>query len=274
MIKKILLNLIPGFVGLFAFILLVGHTFKWKEIHVDGVTILLLAVVALAPLIELIRKIKIGEFEAEIESREITEVGDKVQKQSVEKEHEPHTQEEYLNILDVVRNDAPLGLAKLRMELERFLRVLYVNSFPDKKHIRIIGLGKMIRELSKGGIIPTYTVSSLNDVIGLANRAVHGEFIRDKDAENLATIGVRLLDELRYIYREKVVSPIQTNVITHQRLDEFANAKYKVRTVVPLVDEPYTNTYILDQSALDDLLDGYEEYAEFIVSVELVENGT
>ena len=106
---KILTKLIPWFVGLLAFILLVGHTLKWKEIHVDTVTILLLAIVALAPLIELIRKIKIGEFEAEIESREITEVGNKIQKQLVEKEHDPHTQEAYSDILDIVRNDAPLG---------------------------------------------------------------------------------------------------------------------------------------------------------------------
>jgi len=164
------------------------------------------------------------------------------------------------------------------MEMESILTELYINGFPDKKYKKNIGLGRMIGELSKGGIIPTYFFTSLNDVIGLANRAVHGEFIRGKDAENLAAIGVRLLDELRNIlrniYLEKIVNPVHTEVITPQKVKEFGLANYKVKTIIPIVDNPYTNTYILDQIEFEEWLDGYETHAEFIVSVELVENGT
>jgi len=230
---------IPWLVGLLAFGLLVAHTFNWKQIHVDAVTIFLLAVIGLAPLIEFVRKIKIGESEAEIASREVADASAKVQKVSPEKNKEQSAkEEEYPEILDIVRNDPPLGLAKLRMELERFLKILYAHSFPDKKQIRFIGLGKMIRELSRSEYIPANIVAGLEDVISLANRAVHGEYIRHKDAEELATIGVRLLDDLRYIYRERVVRPLETEVISVQKRDEYHTAKYKIKTVVPLVNDP------------------------------------
>ena len=70
---KILTKLVPWSVGLVALLLLIAHTFAWRQINVDVVTILLLAVIALFPLIELIRKVKIGEFEAEIAPREVAE---------------------------------------------------------------------------------------------------------------------------------------------------------------------------------------------------------
>ena len=44
--------------------------------------------------------------------------------------------------------------------------------------------------------------------------------------------------------------------------------RYRMTTVVPLVKNPKRNTYILDQDGLDSFLDGYEEYAEFIVAIE------
>jgi hypothetical protein len=48
------------------------------------------------------------------------------------------------------------------------------------------------------------------------------------------------------------------------------SARYRVTTVVPLVEKPIKNTYVFDQDTLDSFLEGYEEYAEFIVAVEKV----
>ena len=49
------------------------------------------------------------------------------------------------------------------------------------------------------------------------------------------------------------------------------DAKYEVVTVVPLVDNPYRSKRIVNQEELDDLLKGYEEYAEFLVSINKIE---
>ena len=53
--------------------------------------------------------------------------------------------------------------------------------------------------------------------------------------------------------------------------DRLAAAQFKVTTVVPLVDEPYTNVRIVDQEGLDEFLDGYETFSEFLVRVEPVD---
>jgi hypothetical protein len=47
------------------------------------------------------------------------------------------------------------------------------------------------------------------------------------------------------------------------------DARYRVTTVVPLVTHPTRNMYMVNQEALDSFLEGYDEYAEFLVAVEL-----
>lgn len=48
----------------------------------------------------------------------------------------------------------------------------------------------------------------------------------------------------------------------------YANALYTVVSVVPLSDHPYTVTREhMTLDAMDALLDGYSEYAEFVVGV-------
>ena len=57
-------------------------------------------------------------------------------------------------------------------------------------------------------------------------------------------------------------------------MERLQSAKYRVTTVVPLVNEPTLNIRILDQDGLEELLNGYNEYAEFMVSVERIEPDT
>lgn len=44
-------------------------------------------------------------------------------------------------------------------------------------------------------------------------------------------------------------------------------ALYEVTTVVPLVEKPYLSKRTLNQEQLDQFLEGYNEFAEFIVEV-------
>ncbi len=51
-----------------------AHVVKWDAVRVDAVTLALLGFLIVIPLAELIRKIKLGEFEAEIGREEIAKV--------------------------------------------------------------------------------------------------------------------------------------------------------------------------------------------------------
>jgi len=67
---------------------------------------------------------------------------------------------------------------------------------------------------------------------------------------------------------EQMPHPIKTTVVTQDEVDRLGCSEYRVTTIVPLVENPTKKVYIVDQEALEALLVGYEEYAEFIVSVE------
>ncbi|HEX6113397.1 MAG TPA: hypothetical protein VFZ10_13900 [Geminicoccaceae bacterium] len=58
--------------------LLGAHVFKWDAVQVDAVTLTLLGLLLLLPFADLIRKIKLGEFEAEIGRDEVARAQAKV----------------------------------------------------------------------------------------------------------------------------------------------------------------------------------------------------
>ena len=68
-------------------------------------------------------------------------------------------------------------------------------------------------ELSRQGDIPPELIPSLRNVLNLANRAIHGEFVRQQDAEVLANLGIGLLQELRILYGMKITKPIDSKII-------------------------------------------------------------
>ncbi|MCF8002013.1 MAG: hypothetical protein K9K76_09175 [Halanaerobiales bacterium] len=60
---------------------------------------------------------------------------------------------------------------------------------------------------------------------------------------------------------------VKKKAIDSQVVDKFINDKYTVKTIIPLVDDPVKKTYVLNQEELNELLEGYNEYGEFIISV-------
>ena len=75
------------------------------------------------------------------------------------------------------------------------------------------------------------------------------------------------MENLYWHSREYLLKPLETKTISHDELNEFSNAKYRVTTVVPYVENPVRNTRVVDQEALINFLETYEEYAEFIVDI-------
>jgi hypothetical protein len=259
---QVLLLLITAF-------LLLSHILKWNAIQVDSVTLALVGFLLVIPLVDLIRKIKLGDFEAEIGKAEVSKAQAKVAV-----EFPPPTKEELditeRQVRELLRNDPRLAMAKVRIELEEALKRLHSATIGSESDLRRSSLGQLVDALVQRQVISGPVASSVRDVITLANRAVHGERIEPNTAEELAILGVRLVHEIQQVYLEHLLQPIEKNVITSQEVDRYQSARYRVTTIVPLVENPTRNIYMFDQEALESFLEGYEEYAEFIVLVEQI----
>lgn len=64
--------------------------------------------------------------------------------------------------------------------------------------------------------------------------------------------------------------PITEEPISILKRLHFHNATYEVKSVVPYLENPVLKTYEMSQHELDEYLDGYNEYGEFIVSLRLL----
>ncbi len=59
-----------------------------------------------------------------------------------------------------------------------------------------------------------------------------------------------------------------------QEVDAYQAARYRVTTVTPAIPTTRLTIYQLSQSDLECFLEHYQEFAEFLVSVEIVEGDT
>jgi hypothetical protein len=56
--------------------------------------------------------------------------------------------------------------------------------------------------------------------------------------------------------------------ITSNECEQLQNARYRLTTVIPIVDKPVRHVYELTQDELDEFFDGYSEFAEFAIGLE------
>lgn len=59
--------------------------------------------------------------------------------------------------------------------------------------------------------------------------------------------------------------------ISKEELEKYTKARYRVVTVIPYVEKPVRITRVLNQMTLDQLLEEYEDYGEFLVDVSILE---
>lgn len=261
------MRVIQVFLMLVVTALLVAHVAKWDVMQVDAITLALISMLMVIPLANLVTKVRVGEFEAEIGRDEVAKAQAKAAT-----ELPPISEMEILStekrVRELLSEDPRLALAKVRIELEETLRRLYAATVDSQADPRRLSLSRLVDGLVRNEVLSRISASALRDVISLANRAVHGENVEPEAAEELAMLGVRLARELRELNLERMLRPVETAVVTQDAVEDFRSARYKVTTVVPLVEKPIKNTYVLNQDQLDALLEGYEEYAEFIVGIE------
>jgi hypothetical protein len=180
-------------VTIVAFALLVSHVFKCGAVRVDGVTLALLGILLITPLVDLIRRVKWGDFEAEIGRAEWARKARSPLK-SPHRRTENRAYEQRLR--ELLREDPRLALARVRMDLEESLRRLYMATVEANPDVRRMSLGKYVDGLVRANVLTVPMAGALRDVIGLANRAVHGEAVDPIAASDLAVAGARLIGEL------------------------------------------------------------------------------
>ncbi|MBS1675802.1 MAG: hypothetical protein JST08_00305 [Actinobacteria bacterium] len=199
---------LPPFIYVFVAIacaaLLVVHTFWGSETPttVDTTSLGLLALLLILPLAPYVTKLRAGELEAQIgraEARDLRQAAGELP--PPEREQDGAALGDELGVVELTERDPPLGLAKLRMDLEREVRRIYQQRV-RKPATRGLSLGMMIRELVRDDVLPPEISAPLQDVTGLANRAIHGEYVQREAAEEIAEVGVRVVEALRELENE------------------------------------------------------------------------
>lgn len=267
--KRWLLRLVQVLVMLVTAFLLGAHVTKWDALQVDAITLALLGLLIIIPLADVIRKIKLGEFEAEIGREEVAKLQAKAATELAPATEGRAGELSEDRVRQLLEEDPRLALAKVRIELEEALKRLFLTTSESQQDLRRMSLGRLVDELVRREMLSRPIASALRDVIGLANRAVHGERVDTEAAQELALLGARLTNEVQQLYADRVLRPIDTAVITQEEVKRHLAGRYRVTTIVPLVTNPTRNTYVVNQEALDSFLEGYDEYAEFLVAVEV-----
>ena len=67
--------------SLLALVLLVIHSLPGQAITIDNISVVLILIIFLSPVLSAIRRIKFGEFDAEIDPKEVQRIRDAVETQ-------------------------------------------------------------------------------------------------------------------------------------------------------------------------------------------------
>jgi hypothetical protein len=185
-----------GFVSFAAAALLALHTIGISSLEIDTTSLGLLALLLLVPLAPNIRRLSAAGVEAEIigfdEARRLQASASGLPS-TAKQEEEGSVDPE---IEDLIERDPPLGLAKLRIELESELRRLCTAHAPEIQP-RGLSLGAMAGELKVRKVLSDEIAKPLSKVSTLTNRAVHGEYVPPEVAAEIGQVGLRVLAALR-----------------------------------------------------------------------------
>ena len=259
---------------LLAMIMLMAHALSYSVIKVDNTSIILLIIICICPYVSAIKKIKFGEFEAEIDPEEVKRIKEDVSRQVADSGNKLQSSDllgAIASVKEIAKSDPTLALTKLRIELEKLLSKLYRGTRKQEQKERDLPIMQLVSQLSKEGILPNDVARSTRDVISICNRALHGKDIRQDDAISVIESGGVLISELAFLISENTFGPPEAVEISKSALQAFREARYKVVTVTPLVEHPQKSVRVLDQVGLNDFLEDYNDFAEFIVEVTKIE---
>jgi hypothetical protein len=276
--KKILVTNVWWITLLLAALLLFAHVTSLGNLQIDTTALALLAIMLLSPFASAVRRIKIGEFEAEIAPEEVAEISEEVVEQiedtkdSIDQEQQtPLLYRKLEHITSLAETEPVLALVQLRIEIERVINRFFMRNLPQRSN-RPRHLGFQISELAKKQVLAPEVAYSLRRVLDITNRAAHGEKIRPEDAARIIDAGISLLERLHW--RAYDLLETQTNhfEIDTEEVRKYARGQYELVTITPWVERPRKSVRIVTQDELDDFLDGYNDYAEFIVGLKRLDD--
>jgi len=64
---------------------------------------------------------------------------------------------------------------------------------------------------------------------------------------------------------------IESKSIGSDEIDIYLSSRYRVTTIIPFKENPVMNVYLFTKEELNDFLEGYDRYTEFLISVEQTE---
>lgn len=249
----------------FNVVILLLHLFKATFVLIDNTTILLMILVLLTPFASHIKKIKWGDFEAELD-KDIKKLEEKAEEIKPDHEASKRTGSLADELHELAQKDGVLAFAKLRIEIEVRLKRLFI--FSEKK--QAYGISAIVQALTATGVINNRVRNMILEITSILNRVVHGDIATEAKIDSVLNIGIKIIDELDEIFYEKIIKPSSEKVLSKKELKDYMEAVYEVTSVVPLVNNPYINKRILNQEQLDLFLDDYDEYAEFLVEIKKV----
>lgn len=267
-LKNIRSNIFTLLTSIAIIILLIVHGLWDGFFKIDNTSVLLLLILILLPYFPLITKIKFGDFEAEITHKEIKDIRKKIE-DIPKKEEDTKNPKKGLELKNLAIKDPNLALAKVRIEMEKKLRFL-TEIYLDEKGENL-SMRNMIQKLEEKKIIDSNLGSLLRDISNVANRAIHGEDVSKQDAIELVDFAGRAMDELSFVVIKHALKSEHARIIKPKDVDKYGESKYILKTVIPYVDNPQLKTYKLNQAELNAFLEGYDEYAEFLVGLEKAE---
>jgi len=184
------------------FFIFILHTFSLFNTKVDTTSILLLILLCLFPYLPKLKKIKWGDFEAEISSDDIKEIKKKTEKlplipQSSSLKNNKYTKEELdrltLDLINTAKVDPLVALLKLRIALEDVVSKIYdLPAYKIRAGNKTSLSGKVATFFGKSKDRKVYLVPALS-VIKICNRVIHGERIETKKALDVVFVGLKIL---------------------------------------------------------------------------------
>ena len=111
----------------------------------------------------------------------------------------------------------------------------------------------------------------LQDIVGVANRAIHGGEISSEDALRLVDAASNVLEELGHVAIEHALKSAKEEIVDQNIVNEYSKAEYTLTTLIPYVDKPEKRIYKLNKTELDAFLEGYNEHGEFIIELEKID---
>lgn len=258
-----------------AIALLVVHMLRPDEFRIDSITLGLLAIILISPYLRFITRIRFGQLAVDIDRRQVEELESKAR--AVPEAGEKLTDRRITHLLEMLTQiaeyDSSLAVIRLSIEVEnRLRRLVELEGVSERgEPPSRAGIRQLSKFLLKKKAIDEIVFDAISVLADIRNKVVHGGRVEEAHAMRMLESGMSLIYHLESLLEEKISKSIESQKITKEEAEEASGALYKITTIVPYVEEPEKQTYILTREELDNFLEGYEEYAEFIVSVEKVE---